>query len=188
MLAKFAAALVFYMIMWLPLIACMFVLHYFTRGANVVDGATLGSAYLGIFLLGGLYMAIGCFASALTRNQIIAAMVSFAIGISFFLISFLADQLPLHANWVTHAVNCVAVWRQMQEFGRGVVDTRAIVFYLSATFSFPILDMPRRGKPALEITWPHPHPQIPKAAFPTGGAGSTGSMPFSARSRFWPWW
>jgi ABC-2 type transport system permease protein len=135
-LAKFSAALIFFMILWLPLLGFVVVLHYFSRGSNLVDWATLSSAYLGIFLLGGLYMAIGCFASALTRNQIVAAMVSFAIGVSFFLVSFLAEQLPLHATWVTHTVNSIAVWRQMQEFGRGIIDTRSIIFYLTATIFF----------------------------------------------------
>ena len=97
------------------------------------------SGLLGIFLLGSLYMAIGCFASALTRNQIIAAMISFAIGAALFLLSFLADTLALQKTWATRALDCVCVWRQMQEFARGVVDTRYIVFYLTSTLFFLFL-------------------------------------------------
>lgn len=138
-LAKFTAALIFFMIMWLPLLACVFVLHYFTHGSNLVDAGTLCSTYLGIFLLGMLYMSIGCMASALTKNQIVAAMISFSIGISLFFVSFLAQELPLHASWAMKAIDTVSVWRQMQEFGRGVVDTRYIVFYVSATGFFLFL-------------------------------------------------
>jgi ABC-2 type transport system permease protein len=138
-LAKFSAALVFFMTMWLPLLACVFILHYFTHGSNLVNAGTLCSTYLGIFLLGSLYMAIGCLASSLTRNQIVAAIISMAIGAGFFLLSFLADHLPLHKTWETQALDCVCVWRQMQEFARGVVDTRYIVFYLTSTFFFLFL-------------------------------------------------
>ena len=138
-LAKFTSALVFFMIMWLPLLGCVFILRYFTHGSNLVEAGTLCSTFLGIFLLGSLYMAIGCFASALTRNQIIAAMISFAIGAALFLLSFLADTLALQKTWATRALDCVCVWRQMQEFARGVVDTRYIVFYLTSTLFFLFL-------------------------------------------------
>ncbi len=138
-LAKFTAALVFFMIMWLPLLGCVFILRYFTRGSNLVEAGTLCSAFLGIFLLGSLYMAIGCFASAMTRNQIVAAMISFAIGAAFFLLSFLADQFALQRTWVTRVLDCICVWRQMQEFARGVVDTRYIVFYVTSTLFFLFL-------------------------------------------------
>jgi len=138
-LAKFTAALVFFMIMWLPLLGCVFLLHTFTRGSNLVDAGTLCSAFLGIFLLGGLYMAIGCFASSLTRNQIVAAIISLAIGVTFFLLSFLTDQLALQKTWATQVLDHLSVWRQMQDFARGVVDTRYVVFYLTSTFFFLFL-------------------------------------------------
>jgi ABC-2 type transport system permease protein len=84
-------------------------------------------------------MAIGCFASSVTRNQIVAAMISFAIGAGFFLLSFLGDQFALQQTWVTRTLDWVCVWRQMQEFARGVVDTRYIVFYATSTFFFLFL-------------------------------------------------
>ena len=138
-LAKFTAALVFFMIMWLPLLGCVFILRYFTTGSNLVEPGVLCSTFLGIFLIGSLYMAVGCFASSLTRNQIVAAIISFAIGAVFFLLSFLADQLAIEKTWATRVLDCIGVWRQMQEFARGVVDTRSIVFYLTATFFFLFL-------------------------------------------------
>jgi ABC-2 type transport system permease protein len=138
-LAKFTAALVFFMIMWLPLLGCVGILRYFTRGSNLVEAGTLCSIFLGIFLLGSLYMAIGCLASALTRNQIVAAIISFAIGVTLFLLSFLADQFPPQKTWETQVLDRFCVWQQMQEFARGVVDTRCIVFYLTATCFFLFL-------------------------------------------------
>jgi ABC-2 type transport system permease protein len=138
-LAKFTAALIFFMILWLPLLACVGILRYFARGTNLVEAGTLCSTFLGIFLLGCLYMAIGCFASSVTRNQIVAAMISFAIGAGFFLLSFLGDQFALQQTWVTRTLDWVCVWRQMQEFARGVVDTRYIVFYATSTFFFLFL-------------------------------------------------
>lgn len=138
-LAKFSAALVFFMLMWLPLLGCVFLLRAFTVGSNPANAGTLCSTYLGIFLVGGLYMSIGCLTSAMSRNQITAAVVSFAVGVSLFLLSFLADQLPLHTTWASQVLNAVCVRQQMQDFARGVVDTRYIVFYLTSTFFFLFL-------------------------------------------------
>jgi ABC-2 type transport system permease protein len=138
-LAKFTAALVFFMVMWLPLLGCVLIVRYFTHGSNLVEAGALGGTFLGIFMLGCLYMAIGCFASAMTRNQIVAAMISFAIGGALFLLSFLTDQLALEKTWMARVLDCACVWRQMQEFARGVVDTRTIVFYVTTTIFFLFL-------------------------------------------------
>jgi ABC-2 type transport system permease protein len=138
-LAKFTAALIFYMFMWVPLLGCILVLNYFARGANLLDPGTLASDYLGIFLIGCLYMAAGCFASALTRNQIVAAMISFAIGLSFFLAGFMGDPLDAQQGWAPQALNCVSVMTQMKDYARGVVDTRSTVFCVTASLFFLFL-------------------------------------------------
>jgi ABC-2 type transport system permease protein len=138
-LAKFTAAMVFYMLMWLPLLGCIFVLRALALGSNLLDPGTLGSTYLGIFLTGCLYVSSGCFASALTRSQIVAAMISFAIGLGFFEAGFMADPLDPQQNWAAQALNAINVMGQMRDFARGVVDTRSIVFCLTSSLFFLFL-------------------------------------------------
>ncbi|HEX3716746.1 MAG TPA: ABC transporter permease [Verrucomicrobiae bacterium] len=138
-LAKFTAALIFYMVIWLPLLCCVLILRCFSNGSNLMDPGTLGSTYLGIFLLGALYMAIGCFASSLTKNQIVAAMISFALGLGFFLASYLSDQLAVEKTWQLEALNSICIMEQMKDFARGVVDTRYIVFYVTVSAFFLFL-------------------------------------------------
>ena len=138
-LAKFSAALIFYMVMWLPLLACILILRRYTSDPSALDWGTLGSTFLGIFLIGCLYMAMGCFASSLTRSQIIAAMIALALGISLFLISFLAERLPVERGWATEVLAYTAMVEHMQDFSRGIVDTRCLVFYLSGMLFFLFL-------------------------------------------------
>ncbi|HWD20372.1 MAG TPA: ABC transporter permease [Verrucomicrobiae bacterium] len=138
-LAKFTAALVFYMVMWLPLIGCVFILRALTKGGGLADTGTLGSTFLGIFMLGTLYVAIGCFASALTRSQIVAAITSLAIGMGLFLLSFLADQTAADGSWMAAALNCMAMRQQVEDFARGTVDTRCLVYYATASLFFLFL-------------------------------------------------
>jgi ABC-2 type transport system permease protein len=138
-LAKFFASLIFYMLMWLPLIGCLWLVKYYTSNSAAMDMGTIGSTYLGIFLLGCLYMSLGCFASALTRSQIIAAMISFALGITLFLLSFLSEQISTGKTWAAEMLNYVAMREHMSDFSRGIIDTRYVVFYVSLTIFFLFL-------------------------------------------------
>jgi len=138
-LAKFFAALIFYMLMWLPLLGCIWVVQKFTRETAGFDLGTAGSTYFGIFLIGCLYMSLGAFASALTRSQIIAAMISFVIGITLFLLSFLSEQINLGKGWGAQALNYLAMREHMRDFSRGIIDTRYVVFYVSLTLFFLFL-------------------------------------------------
>jgi ABC-2 type transport system permease protein len=136
--AKFTGALLFYMILWLPLLGCLLVVRHYSNDPTAWDAATVWTTYLGIFLLGMLYMSIGVFASALTRSQIIAAMISFAMGITLFMLSFLAAAFERHPGWQGQFIGHVALMDHMRDFAAGIVDTRPLIFYpsLSAFFLF----------------------------------------------------
>jgi ABC-2 type transport system permease protein len=140
-LAKYGAALAFYMIMWLPLLACLGIVQHFTHQTAVLDARTLGATYLGIFLVGGLFIALGCFASALSRSQMAAAMIGFVLGVSFFSLGFLALALPANSDSSAQVITYFNLFNQMHDFARGVVDTRAVIFYLTTTFFFLFLTL-----------------------------------------------
>jgi ABC-2 type transport system permease protein len=132
-LAKFTAALMFYTVMWLPLLGCMLVVRHYTRDPSALDAGVVGSTFLGILLLGAMFVALGCFASALTRNQAVAAMIGLVLGVSLFLLAFLADRFADAASWQAQVLACFTLFDQMHDFARGVVDTRAVVLYASLT-------------------------------------------------------
>src|SRR5260370_21094188 len=96
-LAKFPAALVFYLVMWLPLLGCLWTARYYMNDPASFDTGTMGTMFLGIVLVGCLYLSIGCCASALSRSQAIAAVISLAFGLRLLLLSFLSDPLPVPA-------------------------------------------------------------------------------------------
>jgi ABC-2 type transport system permease protein len=139
--AKFAAAIVFYMVTWLPMLACLFIVRHFTNQSGALDAGTVGGMYLGIFLTGCLFLSLGCFASSLTRSQMAAAMISFVIGVSLFSLGFLAEAIPVTAHWQSQVLSYFGLFEQMHDFARGVVDTRAVIFYVSLTFLFLFLTL-----------------------------------------------
>jgi ABC-2 type transport system permease protein len=140
-LAKFTAALFFYTVMWLPLVACLFIVRHYTSDPTAFDLGAVGSTFLGIILLGAMFLALGCCASALTRSQVTAAMISLAFGASLFLLGVLADRNPVQTNWQAQALAGFALFDQMHDFARGVVDTRSVVLLVTLTLFFLFLTL-----------------------------------------------
>ena len=140
--AKFTAAVVFYIIMWIPMLPCLFVVRHFTNQAGTLDAGAIGGMCLGVFLVGCLFLSLGCFASALTRSQMTAAMISFVLGVSLFSLGFLAEAVSAAATqWKTQVLLHFSLFQQMNDFARGVVDTRTVIFYLSLTLFFLFLTL-----------------------------------------------
>ena len=83
-LAKFLSGYVFYLVLWVPTFVYAFVLRYFSKDNTPLDVGPILGGYLGFFLVGMLLISMGCVASASTRNQIIAAVLAFAMGCAFF--------------------------------------------------------------------------------------------------------
>ena len=139
--AKFTAALFFYTIMWLPILPCLFVVRHFTDQPGTLDAGTICGMYLGVFLIGCLFLSLGCFASALTRSQMAAAMISFVLGVSLFSLGFLAQAITAVSQWKTQLLSYFGLFDQMNDLARGVVDTRTLVFYASLTLFFLFLTL-----------------------------------------------
>jgi len=130
-LSKFLAALVFYLLLWLPALCYVFVLRWVADDKTPLEwGTTLGS-FGGVILIGSFYLSIGVFASSLTRNQIIAAVVAFALIIVAFFSGFRAFLQG--SGWQQKVVEYISAFQHMDEWTRGIMDTRRIVFYLSLT-------------------------------------------------------
>jgi ABC-2 type transport system permease protein len=139
--AKFVSALVFYTVMWLPMLACLFIVRHFTSQPGTLDAGMIGGMYLGVFLVGCLFLSLGCFASSLTRSQMAAAMISFVMGVSLFALGFLAEAIPTPTHWQSQVLSHFNLFEQMHDFARGVVDTRTVIFYVSLTFFFLFLTL-----------------------------------------------
>jgi len=135
-LAKFTAAMLFYLLLWLPLLGCLLIVRYYSSDAAALDWGMIGSTYLGILLLGALFISLGCLASALTQSQVTAAMISLLFGASLFLLAVLADQQAAQVTWQLKLLSAFGLFTQMHDFSRGVVDTRAVVLYVTLSVFF----------------------------------------------------
>jgi ABC-2 type transport system permease protein len=85
------------------------------------------TGYLGLALLGALFLSVGLFASALTENQIVAAFVSFGLLLTIWLISGLGALLGDTA--AGHVVSYVSFMEHYDRLVRGLVDTSDLVYF-----------------------------------------------------------
>lgn len=126
---KFAAAYTFYLSLWIPTLVYAFVLRRFSAESAPLDLGPLVGGYIGAAVVGALYVAAGVFCSALTSNQVVAAMASFALLTVLFFTGFLGDVT--HHELLRQVFNHASSVKHMQDYARGTIDTRSIVFHLS---------------------------------------------------------
>ncbi len=130
---KFLGALGFFLTLWLPTLAYVAILRWQTP----IDLGPVASAYLAVALMGGYFLSVGMFASTLTKNQIVAAIFAFAMLIVIFSGGLL--ESAVNAPEKREFFSYFNVWEHMEDFARGSVDTRRIVYYVSATVFFLFL-------------------------------------------------
>lgn len=139
---KYAAALTFYMLLWLP----MLLYPWLSDLANLWTEVRFGDipsmaleyrladwlgTYLILFLVGCWFLALGILCSALTRSQIIAGIVTTGLLITYYFLGrvpALWGEFP--AAPMFHYISC---YEQIDSFARGLIDTRPAVLYLTLT-------------------------------------------------------
>jgi len=132
-LGKFLAAFVFYLFLWAPTLVYVAILAHYSK----LDPLPVLAGFLGIALLGVLFLSIGTFTSALVRNQIIAAILAFAVLVIIFSIGLVENLAGAAA--LKGALSYMNLWEHMDDFGKGIVDTRHVVYNLSLAGLFLFL-------------------------------------------------
>jgi ABC-2 type transport system permease protein len=121
---KFLAALV----LLCSALALTLVFAITVKSLGPLDRGPAIGGYLGLVLMGGAYIAIGVMASSLTRNQIIAFIVAFAISFALFLFGKLTQFVPESLQPI---VSFLSIDGHFDNISRGVIDTRDVLYYLS---------------------------------------------------------
>lgn len=94
------------------------------------DWGPVLTGYLGMALLGALFLAVGLFASALTENQIVAAFVGFGILLTVWLIAGLGALFG--DTTVGHLVSYVSFMEHYDRLVNGLIDTSDLMYFASS--------------------------------------------------------
>ncbi len=121
---KYLAALVFWVVLWIPTLLYVWIVSRY----GDIDLGVVAASYLGVFGVGLWYMAWGMLASALASNQVVAAVLGFFVLGAFFVLG-IAEFV--HYDVTREVLGYLSVWSHMEDFSKGVVDSRYLVFDVS---------------------------------------------------------
>lgn len=131
--SKFLASLLLVIIAIIPTFIYVYTVYQLGNPLGNIDfGSTIGS-YLGLLFLASTYTAVGLFTSTLSKNQIVAFILSVFIT---FILFYGFDAIATSFNSNSFAIQQLGINEHFKSISRGVIDTRDIVYFLSITFFF----------------------------------------------------
>ena len=139
-LTLFASSLLISCVNFIPIYAFASVERgsesYNTTHIGPVTGQVVG-CLIGILLIGAAFIAIGTFISALTENQLAAAVITISVILGMVLLSFVNTLID--AYWLRFIIDWFSVLSRFNTFSYGLFDFSALLYYLSLTFVFLFL-------------------------------------------------
>lgn len=142
-IGKWAAAAVFFALLWLPSVITLHTLEYGPFLAADLSFGPVFAAYLGMFLLSGMLLAFGVFASSLTDNVLLAALLTIVfdfalLGLPQRIVGHLGELAQNY--YVRELLDKLDVMRNFSEwFARGLIDTSQVAFYIGGIAFFLML-------------------------------------------------
>ncbi len=122
-LAKYLAALTTYVAMWAPTTLYLTIL----ARTGDLDWHVAASSYLGVLLVGAGYLSLGILASAMTKSQFLALVMSALVILVLFIMG-IAEFVTQGDTMIHDVCAYVSVWSQMNDFASGIVDLRHLAF------------------------------------------------------------
>ena len=127
-IAKFLAAWCFYVLLWAPTLLYVLILRHFI---DFVDLGPILTGYIGVLLVGGLFISIGLLTSSLSKNQIVAYIVALVASVILFLLGIF--EYVSRDSKLAGLFRYLNMFEHFQSFGRGILNTQYIVYYVSLT-------------------------------------------------------
>lgn len=128
-LGKFVAATGLFVLMLLA--GMLNLVHIFAYASNPPEWMPVLSGVLCLLLSGMASIALGCFVSTVTRNQIVAGLLSFCLAIVLWTLGWFDDPM---GGVVMKVVTYLGLTTHMEDMTKGILDLKDVVFYLSFTF------------------------------------------------------
>lgn len=123
-LGKFLGALGLYAVMLAVTLVHVAILFVF----GTPEWKPIATGYLGLLLMGGSFLSLGLFISSLTKNQIVAGMITFSVFLLLWVINWVSTFVGPTMQTV---LNYLSITEHFDDFAKGIIDTKHVVYYLS---------------------------------------------------------
>lgn len=123
-LGKFFGAMALYAAMLAVTLIHMAVLYAF----GTPEWIPIATGYLGLLLMGGCFISVGLLISSLTKNQIVAGMITFGVFLLLWVINWVGS---FSGPTTQQVLDYLSITNHLDDFTRGIIDTKHLVYYLS---------------------------------------------------------
>lgn len=139
-MGKFLAAFfVFFCAVLILLVYAVFMSAAVVKSGNEFAWATFWGNFVGMILMGGVFISVGIFISNLTENQMIAAIGSIGANIVLCMFDIISNYIPVEG--IKNVINSLSVFYKYEEFTVGIFSLKNILFFLSLIVIFNFLTM-----------------------------------------------
>ncbi|MBL9218173.1 MAG: ABC transporter permease subunit [Opitutaceae bacterium] len=136
-LGKFSAAYLFYLLLWASTLGFHYIIQLYARDLRGLDPGPLVGGYLFIAVSGLLFVALGVFASSMTRSQPVAGIFTVVLLILVILAPrYLGEINALHSASLSplkSALDSLQIPSHVDDFTHGIIDTRQLFYYLTGS-------------------------------------------------------
>jgi ABC-2 type transport system permease protein len=134
-MAKYLSSLTLVLFALVPTLIFFAVVYVLGKPVGNIDvGGTWGS-YIGLFFLSAIYVAIGIFASSVTKNQIIAFILSVVLCFFFYTgFQYLSSMIPYTP--IQSVIISFGITDHYESISRGVIDSRDVIYFFSVIAIF----------------------------------------------------
>ncbi|HRH57608.1 MAG TPA: ABC transporter permease subunit [Chitinophagales bacterium] len=137
-IGKYLATIILWTFTFLPTLTYFICVKKLSlTDAPIDSGATIGS-YIGLYFLGAVFVAIGIFSSAITKNQIIAFLTGVFLCYLMYDAFYRVSSLTIFQGQLDYFIQSIGLNAHYDSISRGVVDTRDIIYFLSVISLFLI--------------------------------------------------
>ena len=134
-----AAFFVFFCAVLILLVYAVFMSAAVIKSGNEFAWATFWGNFVGMILMGGVFISVGIFISNLTENQMIAAIGSIGANIVLCLFDIISNYIPVEG--IRSVINSLSVFYKYEEFTVGIFSLKNILFFVSLIVIFNFLTM-----------------------------------------------
>lgn len=135
-MGKYLGSLLLISIALIPTLTYVYTIVQLAATPESIDYGSIIGSYFGLLFLASAITAIGMFTSTLSNNQIVAFIMGLALSFFMFYGFEAIDEL---INSESYAIKNLGLYSHFINIGRGVIDTKDLLYFLSVTFFFLFL-------------------------------------------------
>lgn len=132
-IGKYLGSLLLISIALIPTLTYVYTIAQLAATPESIDYGSIIGSYVGLLFLASAITAIGMFTSTLSNNQIVAFIMGLALSLFMFYVFEAIDELM---NSESYDIKNLGLYAHFINIGRGVIDTRDLLYFISVTFFF----------------------------------------------------